>query len=227
MAETGAITAEQAQRRRGADRVPADAAAGRRLVRRLGRRTGAGAAGARTPTPCCAPRSMRGCRRSRRRGWRRCSTVPGAAAGVTPGRRGRARRRDRRGARDGRRPRLSGRARSTAPCWRAGSRAPRSSRSSGSPALEKGMTPGRHRAGRADPHRQLEPGQLRAPAIPGEITLEEALAQSINTAVGAPAAAGRRPARGGRRWRAGWASPTSCRTTPRSRSAPARSGCWN
>ena len=61
----------------------------------------------------------------------------------------------------------------------------------------------------------------------GEITLEEALAQSINTAAvrlllqaGGPrvVAAGRGAAR---------ASPTSCRTTHRWRSAPARSGCWN
>ena len=33
-------------------------------------------------------------------------------------------------------------------------------------ALEKGVTPGRHRAGCADPHRQLEPGEFRAP-LPG------------------------------------------------------------
>ncbi len=58
----------------------------------------------------------------------------------------------------------------------------------------------------------------------GEVTVEDALAQSLNTVsvrlMQRPAARARSA-----RWRAGWASPTRCRTTRPWRWAPARSGC--
>ena len=117
------------------------------------------------------------------------------------------------------------RARSTAPCWPAASRARRSSRSSGWPRWRRACgrtTPcWTRRSASATGARPISSG-----GILGEITVEEALAQSINTAAvrlllqaGGPRAVARR--------RHDWASPTSCRTTPRSRWAPARSGCWN
>ena len=77
----------------------------------------------------------------------------------------------------------------------------------------------------ADRHRQLDPVNFERRFF-GEITLEEALAQSINTASvrlllnnGGPRPSPPPPHV--------WGSPTSCPTLPRWRWAPARSGCWN
>ena len=225
MVETGAITPEQAQAAAAQIAFPPHAA-GRRLVRRLGGRAGAGAAARRTPTRCCAPRWTRGCRRS-------VGSQAGGAAG-RPGRRGRGRARARwwcwtpppaRCA-----PWPGGRDYRTSPYNRA-VLARRQPGSAFKPfvwlaALEAGHAARRHRAGRADPHRQLEPRRISTAGIRGEITLEEALAQSLNTAAvrlllqaggadgggggGAPAGH-RRPAAGQRR---------------RWRSAPARWACW-
>ena len=92
-------------------------------------------------------------------------------------------------------------------------------------ALETGMRPDDPRAGRADPHRRLESRPNFERRYPGEITLEEALAQSINTvSVRLLLQAGGPRAVAARRARLGIAD--SCRTTHRWRSAPARSGCW-
>ncbi len=61
----------------------------------------------------------------------------------------------------------------------------------------------------------------------GEITLDEALAHSVNTVVGPPDATFRRSQSRPPRRRDDWASTARCRTTRRWRWAPGRSGCWN
>ena len=62
----------------------------------------------------------------------------------------------------------------------------------------EGRAPGRHRAGRADPHRQLEPGRFRAP-LPGRDHAGGGAGAVDQHRCGAAAAGGRRPARGGGR----------------------------
>ena len=180
MAETGAITAEQAQAAAGADRLPADAAARRRLVRRLGRGPGAGAAARERRRRCCARRWTRGCRRSPRPGWRRCWT-------------GRAPRPASRRARSWcwmPRPARCGR-------WSAGAitaqspfnRAVLARRQPGSAfkpfvwlaALEKGMRPDDTVLDAPIRIGNWSPANFERRYL-GEITLEEALAQSVNTA---------------------------------------------
>ena len=105
----------------------------------------------------------------------------GRGGGRGPGRGGGAGRGHRRGAGDGRRAGLSARAPTTARCWRGGSRGRRSSRSSGWPRWRRvhGRTTrcSMRRSASATGARRIS-----SPAIAGEVTLEEALAQSINTA---------------------------------------------
>ena len=158
--------------------------------------------------------------------------APGGAAGRAgrggrrhAGRRRGAGRRHRRRARHGRRPRLPAEPvqprGAGAPPARFGVQAVRLAGGAG-----EGRAAGRHRARRADPDRQLEPGRLRA-AVSGRDHRgggARAVDQHRPRCACCCRPAGRAWWRG---WRRGSASPTSCRTTPRWRWAPARSGCWN
>ena len=85
----------------------------------------------------------------------------------------------------------------TAPCWRGASPARRSSRSSGwrrwRTACGRTTRCWTRRSASAAGARRISSGRFR-----GEITLEEALAESHQHRLGAAAAAGRRAARGGR-----------------------------
>ena len=109
---------------------------------------------------------------------------------------------DRRRAGDGGRARLSAKLRSTARCWRGASPVPRSSRSSGWPHWRRASA-GRHRARRTDPDRQLEPGRFRA-AVPGRDHGGRGACPVDQHRGCATAAAGRRAARGGAAGGAAW-----------------------
>ena len=226
MVDTGAITAAAGAGRRGTDRVscrlrrlqPAGSPTGRPNRRSRSRRP--------TPTPSCAPRSIPRLQAMAEARLIALLDGPGAAADVSAGRGGGAGCGHRRRARHGRRSRLS--------------RKLVQSRGAGAPAAGLGVQAiclaggaGKGRPARTTPCWTRRSGSATGARADferrylGEITVEEALAQSINTSAvrlllqaGGPRVVRRRSRRGS-------GSPTSCRTTPRSRLAPGRSGCWN
>ena len=108
----------------------------------------------------------------------------------------------------------------------AASPARRSSRSSGSPPSSKGARPDDTGPRCAAEGSAPGPRPISSAAYRGEVSLEDALAQTRSTpprfgCCCRPAARASSPPSP-----TASASPTSCRTTPRSPSAPARSACW-